>query len=46
MLKKALTRVKSMFQDTVYDDFVARFKQAIEKNMVLGNGLEPGINQV
>ena len=34
------------FQDTVYDEFVAKLKAAVEKNMVLGNGLEAGINQV
>ena len=34
------------FQDTVYDEFVTKLKAAVEKNMVLGNGLEAGINQV
>lgn len=45
MGQTCVTTNRVLVQEGIYDEFVARFKAEVEKNMVLGNGLEQGINQ-
>ena len=35
-----------LVQETVHDEFVAKLKAAIEKDLVLGDGFQKGVNQV